>query len=361
MDAFARSKPEDRLAILREAAQRRDLTPVVMEKDFWVCWTLKRLAEHPELSPHLTFKGGTSLSKAYGIIERFSEDIDLTIGRSAPYVRDTEPPMEEGLSGKKREARIDALVEAAKRYVADIVVTALNDVIATALGTKDGWQVTLDEADPQTVLFHYPRTFEYGRYEGGAVMGDFMFGETMLGDVGEFVPGYIRPQIRLEFGARGEPDPHEERHFTPYIAETFPDIVTDALCTFPTLAAERTFWEKATILHALYHTGKIRDRLSRHYYDLHMLAEKGIADKAIAAPDLLAQVVRNKSLMFREPKASYETAVFGTLNLLPKNEGIAELKRDYAAMSEMFMGEIPPLDHVLASIATLELKINDKS
>lgn len=79
MENFARSKPADRLAAIQEAASRRDLTPVIIEKDFWVCWTLRRLSEQADLGQHLTFKGGTSLSKAYGIIERFSEDIDLTI------------------------------------------------------------------------------------------------------------------------------------------------------------------------------------------------------------------------------------------------------------------------------------------
>lgn len=84
MDNFARRDGADRLAFFNEAAARRDVTPIIIEKDFWVCWVLRRLMETPGLGEHLTFKGGTSLSKAYGIIDRFSEDIDLTIGRTAP-------------------------------------------------------------------------------------------------------------------------------------------------------------------------------------------------------------------------------------------------------------------------------------
>ncbi len=84
MDDFARRSAGERRVFIEEAAAQRDLTTVVIEKDFWVCWTLRRLGTAPDLKGHITFKGGTSLSKAYGIIERFSEDIDLTIRRSAP-------------------------------------------------------------------------------------------------------------------------------------------------------------------------------------------------------------------------------------------------------------------------------------
>lgn len=94
MDKFARKFNAERHDIFIEAASRRDVQPVVIEKDFWVCWTLHRLFTDPQTSPHLTFKGGTSLSKAYGLIERFSEDIDLTISREAPLLNEGRDPME---------------------------------------------------------------------------------------------------------------------------------------------------------------------------------------------------------------------------------------------------------------------------
>ncbi len=355
MENFARSAPETRLAAIREAAAQRDLSPVIMEKDFWVCWTLRRLSQHPDLGPHLTFKGGTSLSKAYDIIERFSEDIDLTIGRTAPFVSDTLPPMESDITGNEVKRRTDKLIEAAKSYVAETVLPQLKASIAQALGTEDGWRIVLDAADPQTILFYYPATANYLRERG---FGGPISSGSLSG--GWIEPGSIRPQIKLEFGARGETDPHEVRTVRPYLADIFPDLITDANTEFATLAAERTFWEKATILHALHNTGKIRDRLSRHYYDLHMLTQAGVADKAIAQPELLAQVVRNKSLMFREPKASYETAVFGSLMLLPTGSAVDDLKKDYAAMTEMFMGEAPSFDNITKTMRELEVWINSR-
>jgi hypothetical protein len=96
--------------------------------------------------------------------------------------------------------------------------------------------------------------------------------------------------------------------------ETFPDLLPNAPVQVSTLAAERSFWEKATILHALYYNQKLASRMSRHYYDTFMMAQRGVADAALRDKALLEQVVRNKKLLFRDAKASYDTAVFGMLN-----------------------------------------------
>lgn len=352
MDEFARRGDDDRLAFINEAAARRDVTPIIIEKDFWVCWTLRRLMSVPVLADNLTFKGGTSLSKAYGIIERFSEDIDLTIGRNAPMIGDTLPPMEEGISGKERERRTKALKAAAQRYVQDIALPALSNAIAEALGTSDGWSVLIDpeDHDVQTVLFQYPKLLNYG---GGYGAGGFG-----VGKFGEGEDGYIRPRIKLEFGARGETEPSESKALTPYLAQEFPDELHDATVNVATLSVERTFWEKVTILHALHHGTKLLPEMSRHYYDTAMLAEKGIDDAAMKAPDLLARVVLNKSLMFADKKASYGTATLGSLRLLPTEELRERLRVDYAAMAEMFMVAPPSFDDLMTAIGALEAKLN---
>ncbi len=137
MDDFARRETADRRAYIEEAASRRDLTPTIIEKDFWVCWTLRRLTRFPELMGHVTFKGGTSLSKAHNIIARFSEDIDLTIRRTAPLIEEIPSPMEEGISGKERKRRTEALTTAAAEYVATIAMPRLAVAIEEALGTSE--------------------------------------------------------------------------------------------------------------------------------------------------------------------------------------------------------------------------------
>ncbi len=192
-------------------------------------------------------------------------------------------------------------------------------IVFLRIGVGEHWRLSLDEEDndKQTLLFFYPATF-----------GD----------------GYIKSSVKLEFGARGEIEPSEEKPISSYVAEAFPQFFDRTSYNVHVLAAERTFWEKATILHALHHGTKMRDRMSRHYYDTYMLAQKFFADKALRNVALLAQVVRNKSLMFADNKASYETAVIGSLRLMPKPEMLPELKRDYAAMEPMFMKAAPDFE-----------------
>ena len=354
MDDFARRAGADRLAFINEAALRRNVTPVIIEKDFWVCWTLKRLMQTPALGGHLTFKGGTSLSKAYGIIERFSEDVDLTIARTAPSIIDIASPMETGISGKECERRGKALKQAAQNYVATIALPHIEQAIEAALETHNGWDVLLDpdDNDGQTILFRYPTLVNDGR---GKPIASAYISATPFDRSQD---GYIKPRIKLEFGARGETEPSEAKVISPYIADTFPAEIPNATCTVPTLSVTRTFWEKVTILHALHHGSKLREGMSRHYYDSFMLAEKGIAKIALTMPALLDQVVRNKSVMFADNKASYDTAKLGTLRLTPTDEVRTKLKGDYAAMTEMFMIAPPSFDRLMDGIAALESLLN---
>ena len=340
MDDFARLSPEERRAFIDETATRMDLTPIIVEKDFWVCWTLRRLTRFPDLAGHVTFKGGTSLSKAYGIIKRFSEDIDLTIRSNAPGLTDTKPPMVSGIGRKERDRRITALKKAAQAYVQDVARPALVRAIGEALGMEEDWSVELDpdDADNQTLLFHYPRAFATA---------------TMETD-----KGYIKPRIKLEYGARGEPEPYKTQTIRPYLAEQFPDEFLDADTDVETLSIERSFWEKVTILHALHHNDKFRAGMSRHYYDVVMLDRAGITARALADPDLLLRVVRNKSLMFGDQSASYDTAVRGTMRLQLSEAILTPFMRDYAAMEEMFMDQPPAASHILEILKSLEQRIN---
>lgn len=346
MDEFARRLVGDRRAFIEEAASRRDVTPIVIEKDFWVCWTLRRLTAMSGLENHVTFKGGTSLSKAYGLIQRFSEDIDLTIRRDAPLIDAVAPPMEDGISGKERERRTKALKAAAQAYVATVTMPALTAAIENALGTANGWTVALDpeDKDRQTLLFSYPQTSGWGLNYG-------------MGYGGKAGTGYIKPRIKLEYGARGEPEPFEDCVIVPYLAYDFPAELPDAKTIVPTLSVVRTFWEKATILHALCHKGGLRNGLSRHYYDLVMLDRAGVTADALAQPELLAAVVRNKSLMFTDKAASYETAVIGRLRLFEASMTEA-LAGDYDAMADMFMAAPPSLSALVEALGDLERRLN---
>jgi len=355
MDKFITLTEQDKRDAFGETATRRGVLPIIIEKDFWVCWTLKHLLEIPEIAPYITFKGGTSLSKAYGIIDRFSEDIDLTISKSAPYTKDAKNPADEEVSGKERQRRIDALKEGAQKFVLEIALPNLNKKFQEIFGGDAVWKVEIasDDNDKQTILFYYPKLLSYGKGYGMGLYGVGAYGEGEI--------GYLKPAIRLEFGARGDIEPNEEKEITPYIAEEFPELFDNPKCSVPTLAVERTFWEKATILHALYHGSKMRDRMSRHYYDTYTLDIKGVADSALKNLPLLDQVVLNKSIFFKDNKASYETAKIGSLKLVPSDAMITELKADYKAMQEMFMKDAPDFDLVISTLQKLEEKINSNA
>ena len=184
------------------------------------------------------------------------------------------------------------------------------------------------------------------------------FSNWTLGQSNFAITEYIKPAVKLEFGARGDIEPSENKRITSYVAEAFPAIFDIAHSNVHVLAAERTFWEKVTILHALYHGSKMRDRMSRHYYDTFVMAKKGIADAALQDTLLLEKVVRNKALLFEDKKASYETAIIGSLRLVPPSNMKAELAQDYTAMNEMFLKEAPSFESIMDVLSALEQKIN---
>jgi hypothetical protein len=274
MDSFLKLTASERTEIFTETAAKMDVLPEIIEKDFFVCWTLKQLFEIAEISPHLTFKGGTSLSKVYGLIERFSEDIDLTFSKDFLGVDIIDIA---NVSGKERQRQIKNLEQKTEEKIRNVVLPLLNEHFANLLPLQDvaEWNLSIsnDKDGQQTILFRYP---------------------TALKHSSPFA--YIQPHIKLEFGAKGDNSPQAEHQVSSYIAEQFPDLFANTSATVSALKAERTFWEKATILHALHHSGKLRPRMSRHYYDLFMLSKSDVSTQAIKNPELLQAVIANKSI-----------------------------------------------------------------
>lgn len=324
------------------AGERRGLLPLIIEKDFWVCWTLERLFSLPEIGPHLLFKGGTSLSKVYGAIQRFSEDIDLSLSRA--FVEETAAggpladPMQ-ATSNTQRKQQSEALVTAFHQVVTSRLLPALQVALAEQLGTSglgaSEWSLAQDTDDPGTLHFAYPK----------AVAGEL---------------AYIRPEVRIELGGRSDDWPVEEREVRAYVAQELPQVTPGAV-RVRVLAARRTFWEKATLLHAEYHRPLDKapgERLSRHYADLAQMAGTAIEAEALADFPLLEQVRRHKTAFYTAPWAHYETAKPGTLRLSPLPERLDKLRSDYRSMSAMFFGTALSFEDVLERLAALERRVN---
>ncbi len=274
MNKFALLPAADRAAVLQETAARMGVgSAAIIEKHFWVCWTLGQIFT-AEVLPRPLFKGGTSLSKVYGIIARFSEDVDIVLDRHTLGF--------EGGTNQRRRL-LEKLAATCSKTVQGSVRETLEDRFKSELD-EIGWSITPDVADRdgQSLLFEYPVGLEPRLY--GTV-------------------GYIRPVVRLEFGCRGDVWPTEQRIVRTYVAEQFPDLFGWAECPVRVLRLERTFWEKVTLLHAVTHSGKMPPRLSRHYYDVSRLYRHELGKKAIADFELLAQVVRHMDAFFREAAA----------------------------------------------------------
>lgn len=343
MDDVARLPSSDRTDLFAATARRRRLTAEIIEKDFWVCWTLKRLFTLPDPPAGLLFKGGTSLSKAFGIIDRFSEDVDLSFNRSELGFGGESDPLN-ALTGKKRKHGLEALAKTCQRVIRERLLPQLVTNFADALGeppsTTWGLELAEDDPDDQTLLFRYP-------------VGN----PSRTADE----PAYIRPVVRLEIGARSDHWPAVEATVMPYAATDFPDLFKEPGCEVHALAAERTFWEKVTILHMWHHAHvnkKFRDRQSRHYYDVVRLYEHESGKAAIKDTDLLLSVAQHKKVFFPAAWARYADAKPGTLRIVPPDARLPELEQDYRKMQEMIFGEPPAFERLLEVLREIERHVN---
>ncbi len=337
MDSVAGKPARERAQLFEFSAERHAprIDAVIIEKDFWVCWALHRLFDVIEFRPQLIFKGGTSLSKVFKAIERFSEDVDLSLSRRDLGYADGRDPEGAGISKRESERRIEALLAACVQTVREKLLPELRQDFATVLGGS-GWSVDVDTNDPQTLVFAYPPS-------------------------GLVESPYVRPSIRLEMGARSDDWPSVDAEVKPYAAEDFPAMFSQPACRARTLAAERTFWEKATLLHAEYHRPPEKlsnERISRHYYDLYCLSCNEIAKRALDRDDLLKRVVQHKRCFFPRAWANYETATPGTFHLAPPEARMEMHRKDYNAMKAMIFGDAPKWDEIMAAIRDLEDRIN---
>jgi hypothetical protein len=327
---------KDRASLFAETAARRDLAEAIIEKDFWVCWVLKQLFSIDALRNRLLFKGGTSLSKVFHAINRFSEDIDLAVDYVALGFRADKDPRREGISRTKRAGILDGMMTECRRYIAGDFLTAFRGRCEQILGKTDAWTLKVGDRDPNAVQFRYPAA------------------STKSLD-------YVVPQVVLELGTHAEFVPHGDFTIRSFAAEEFPEVINDADVTVTALLAKRTFWEKATILHAECHRPKDKampDRYSRHYYDVAMLAQGNVRKQALADMQLLADVVRHKQIFYASGWARYDLACPGSLRLVPPDDRKEALERDYRKMGVMIFGEPPALKRILETLSELESEIN---
>jgi hypothetical protein len=333
-EAFFSLSRRDQTDALGVAADRSGRPAHLLEKDAWVVWALETLFAAP-FGSHLVFKGGTSLSKAYHVIARFSEDVDLTydIRAIAPDLAapgtaaiPTSPSQEQKWT-KVIRARLD---DWATKTVVPTFESRLANVSLAARVRVDGATVTVT-------------------YEPLATG-----------------TGYLRPVVLLEFGGRSTGEPSEPRIVTCDMAVHVPELVFPS-ATPAAMRPERTFWEKATAIHVFCLGGKLRgdDRISRHWHDVVALDQAGYATTAVADRTLAAKVARHKNAFFREKNAGgayidYATAVSGNLRLVPEGDRLTLLAADYEQMvaDGLLFSTPPPFSALIDHCQDIQARAN---
>lgn len=330
MQGVARLAAEDRRHLFTESAARAGLPALMIEKDFWVCWTLSRLYSVDGM-PRLLFKGGTSLSKCFGLIERFSEDIDLGLHRDDIGLNAADCPSSDKGSSRQKRAR-KHLRETASAYITGTFEPLLRADFEAHLGNEFRLE-SIQVSSEVVVLFEYPTALGRGAY-----------GEA----------GYVRPAVRLELGARSDHFPTRRVEISPEAANHFPDQFLVPNCAVIAQAPERTLLEKALILHSAIASGLQHGQSSRHAYDLAALLRGGVAKDLTRT--LFEEVAVHKRV-FSDDKHAGDAPQTG-IRMVPEGALRRDLESDYARMSEMFYGTPPSFEELVSALGELETTIN---
>jgi hypothetical protein len=322
---------KDRLEALSVAATASGRPIYLLEKDIWVVWALNGLFVSPP-GEHIVFKGGTSLSKGYDIIKRFSEDIDLTydVRQLIPELAKGDPPIPATNSQADKWSK--AVRERLAAWIRDEVLPVLKKHAELT-----GVDVTLSAKGDKVDADYHPLA------EG---------------------TGYVAPRVMLEFGARSTGEPAEARPVSCDAAAHLPDLI------FPTatpkiMLPKRTFWEKATAIHVFCAGGFEGDRISRHWHDLIRLDDAGYAQAAFDDKALAKEVADWKARFFRTKdrdgnSIDYPAAVAGKLQLVPDEEGMKELEADYKKMADagILLWDAEPFAELIKRCAALQARAN---
>ncbi len=332
---FQDLSPNDRRDALEVTERGGSHKAHLLEKDVWVVAALGILFEAP-FAEHLTFKGGTSLSKAWRAIRRFSEDVDITYDIRA--------------------------------FAPDLVSGAGDEALPPTRSQEKRWTRAIRARLAQWVRDQACPIVEEGLSDAGFVARCGVEAERLYVAYEPLLEtsGFVAPEVIVEFGARSTGEPHANR-----------PVVCDAAAYLPGLAfpeahptvmlAERTFWEKATAIHVFCRQERRRgERLSRHWHDLARLDEAGIAAKAFADRALVLSVARHKAMFFaendaRDVRIDYAAAVSGHLQLVPEGAGFAILSNDYTRMlaDGMLLDDNESFDMLMERCALLQVRANE--
>lgn len=313
-----------RAELCRQVQNDSGVDCVMLEKDVWVTYVLEKIFADQELSRILRFKGGTSLSKAHHMIQRFSEDVDLVLDWT-PFLGIGDP---NELRSKTKQAKYNELMNTtAGSYVCGEFRHRLQSILG------DVCKVELDPVESLNLHVTYPRCFS---------------------------DSYITPDVKLEIGPLASWTPWERKPIESLVGEFEPQMDIEPF-EVSVIKVERTFWEKIEALHHEHYrpeTKKAPKRFSRHYYDIYRMFHSNVFDVARNDLTLLAEIVDFTARFYPRSWAHFELCKPGSMLLIPSEHALPVMKADYAAMRTMIYGDYPSFDEILLTIKKLESEIN---
>ena len=327
----------ERHSVFQVTREKFDMPLVLIEKDLWACHVLDALFNSGVAEqPRLLFRGGTSLSKVYNVIRRFSEDIDITVFREdLKFTGDNDPANPE-LGSKRRRRLVEALVKKTAGFIQEELSNTLKAHLHDCNIRPDP-----NDKEGMTLFVEYDSLYKPAD------------------------ESYVQPRIKIEGGARSALEPHSMHAVSPYIQSQLVDYNL-SVPGITTIDAERTFLDKLLILHG-WHCG-YRDqgrlpiegrRLSRHYYDIATMATTLVAENAINNTDLFNNVISHAQLLFRRGWMKLDEIATDGIKLVPQDGLNNSLEADYKAMQEMLFGNIPSFSQLVDNIGVLEQQLNE--
>ncbi|MBK0347205.1 nucleotidyl transferase AbiEii/AbiGii toxin family protein [Aerococcaceae bacterium zg-ZJ1578] len=330
MNSLLEISNEELELVIQNTADKLNMSKAIVEKDLWVCIILKFLFTQFKYKDAIVFKGGTSLSKVYKLIERFSEDIDLALDWKVLGYSDREPY--ETRSNTKQLKFNEKLNEDTKIFLRNEFLPILQNHFRQILKDK-AHNFYIDEFDGQTICFDYPK-----KHRDSSIL----------------------QVIRLEIGSLAEPIPASNQKIKTYIEEVYPEVFNENI-EVVAVDSLRTFYEKVTILHreANRGNGNYPTRYSRHFYDVYKMILTDIKAASLKNIDLLQSVIDFKKKFYSSNWAKYDEIMEGHLKLIPSEKGLEVFSKDYDSMKNMLFGEKITFDTIITEIKRYESLINE--
>lgn len=325
----------DRLAMLQQTeVEHPGVNQVAIEKDWWVTVTLKALFQ-TDCRDSLIFKGGTSLSKGFNIIERFSEDIDLAINHSFFGIEGTSKSQREKLRKKARAYIHETLSSQLDARLKEMGVSGYSiENVSQELDKNGEWRLIDSDKDPSVILLHYQSILENSI-------------------------NYISPRVKIEISCLSMDEPTEIRHISSLIGDSFDGEDVDAESFARTVVPTRTFLEKLFLLAEEFQKEKPRSvRMSRHLYDIEKLMDTEYGEEALSNRKLYDAIVQHRKTYNALKSVNYDLHAPSTINFMIPESAMEAWRDDYADMRRFFIyGKSLEFDALMQKMAELHERV----